>query len=203
VGGEGTSSSADRYQLVVHVDEQCLRDGAGRADLPIETIKRLSCDGSFVTVVERADGTPLDVGRKQRLISTALRRALHARDRGCTFPGCHRKHYLDGHHLEHWINGGETTRENLTLLCTYHHRLLHEGGFRVERERDGTLTFSRADNRVIPRCGYRVEDFTDDDVGDEQDENPSRDGSRTAMEQQPTWEVRELRAVYLAVTHSA
>ena len=128
------SSTADRYQLVVHVEEKCLRGEAGRADLPLETVKRLCCDGSVVTVVDAADGTPLDVGRKQRLVSTPLKRALFARDRGCTFPGCHRKHYLDAHHLEHWANGGETTRENLTLLCTYHHRLLHEGGFRVERE---------------------------------------------------------------------
>ncbi len=205
-----TSSSADRYQLVVHVDEQCLRgqdigaSGVGRADLPIETIKRLSCDGSFVTVIEDADGTPLDAGRKQRLISTPLRRALHARDRGCTFPGCHRKHYLDAHHLQHWIDGGETTRDNLTLLCTYHHRLLHEGGFRVKREAGagGTLTFTRVDGRVIPRCGYRVEDFTDDDVDGVDDQNPSREGFHGARVQQPAWEVREPRASYFVVANS-
>jgi hypothetical protein len=51
--------------------------------------------------------------------------------------------------------------DNLTLLCTYHHRVLHEG-FRVAREADGTLTFTRADGLVIPRFGCRVEDFTDD-----------------------------------------
>jgi hypothetical protein len=170
------SSTADRYQVALHVDEKPLSGGVGCADRPIDTIKRLTCDGSLVMVVDAADGTPLDVGRKQRTVSTPLKRALHARDRGCTFPGCHRRHYLDAHHLQHWANGGETTRENLTLLCTYHHRLLHEGGFRVEREADGALTFTRADGRVIPRCGYRVEDFTDDDVGDEEDRGPSREG---------------------------
>jgi mono/diheme cytochrome c family protein len=61
---------------------------------------------------------PLNVGRKQRTVPTQLKRALYARDRSCTFPGCHRKHYLDAHHLKHWANGGETTRENLALLCT-------------------------------------------------------------------------------------
>jgi hypothetical protein len=179
------SSAAERYQVVVHVDEQSLRGGAGRADLPIDTIKRLCCDGSLVTVVESADGTPLDVGRKQRTISTPLKRALHARDRGCTFPGCHRKHYLDAHHLEHWVNGGETTRENLTLLCAYHHRLLHEGGFRVERQADGALRFTRADGRTIPRYGYCVDDFTDDDVGDAEGV------------QNPSAEVREPAALYV------
>ena len=173
------SNTADRYQVVVHVDEKSLRGGVGRADMPIETIKRLCCDGSLVTVVDGADGTPLDVGRKQRTLSAQLKRALHARDRSCTFPGCHRKHYLDAHHLQHWAHGGETVPENLTLLCTYHHRLLHEGGFRVEREADGTLTFTRADGRVIPRFGYRVEDFTDDygdDVLADAGANPSCEG---------------------------
>ena len=98
------------------------------------TVKRLLCDCSMVLVAEDADGNPLDVGRKQRTVSTPLKRALYARDRGCTFPGCHRKRYLDGHHLTHWINGGETSADNMTLLCTYHHRLLHEGGFSIVSE---------------------------------------------------------------------
>jgi Domain of unknown function (DUF222)/HNH endonuclease len=178
------SNTADRYQVVVRVDAKSLGGGVGRADLPIETIRRLCCDGNLVAVADDENGEPLDVGRKQRTLSTPLRRALHARDRGCTFPGCHRRHYLDGHHLKHWANGGETVPDNLTLLCTYHHRLLHEGGFRVEREADGTLTFTRADGRVIPRFGYRVEDFTDDfghDRCDEADENPPRRDFSTRM----------------------
>jgi hypothetical protein len=199
------SSTADRYQMVVHVDEKSMRGGeAGRSDLPIETIKRLCCDGSLVTVVDAADGTPLDVGRKQRVVSTALRRALYARDRACTFPGCHRKHYLDAYHLEHWADGGETTRENLTLLCTYHHRLLHEGAFRAKREADGGLSFTRADGRTIPRFGYRVEDFADDDVTEdlnERDARPSREGFCTMSVQPSRDEVREPAALYV-VTRS-
>ena len=92
--------------------------------------------------------------------------------RGCTFPGCRRKRYLDGHHVEHWINGGETKPENMVLLCTYHHRLLHEGAFSIAKEADGTLRFVTADGRTIPRHGYRRDDFVDDDVGGT-DENPS------------------------------
>ena len=58
------------------------RGGAGRADLPIDTVKRLLCDCSLVTVVEDANGNPLDVGRKQRTVSTPLQaRALRARSR--------------------------------------------------------------------------------------------------------------------------
>jgi len=67
-GGDG-ASTADRYQVVVHADAKSLRGGAGCSDLPVETVKRLLCDCSFVTVFEDANGKPLDVGRKQRTVS--------------------------------------------------------------------------------------------------------------------------------------
>ena len=153
---------ADHCQVVVHVDASALHGGAGRADLPVETIKRLTCDGSLVTVVEDDRGTPLDVGRKQRTVSTPLKRAVWSRDRGCTFPGCHRTHFVDTHHIRHWANGGETSLRNLTLLCTYHHRLLHEGGFTMSRDPDGSICFRRADGRAIPRFGYQSDDVLDE-----------------------------------------
>src|SRR5688572_3581259 len=173
-------ATADHYQVVVHADAKALTGGAGCADLPIETVKRLLCDCSLVTVVEDEKGRPLDVGRKQRVVSTPLKRALHARDRGCTFPGCHRKRYADAHHLKHWINGGETSLDNTILLCTHHHAALHRGEFSIVKEADETLRFVTADGRSIPRNGYRLEDFVDDDVGDT-DQNPSREGFCTTQ----------------------
>ena len=159
-GGDGREggATADHYQVVVHADAKPVTGGPGRADLPIDAVKRLLCDCSMVLVTEDYDGNPLDVGRKQRTVSTPLRRALYARDRGCTFPGCHRTRYLDGHHLRHWIDGGETSADNMTLLCTHHHRLLHEGGFRIVREEGRRLRFLTADGQFIPRRGYRLED---------------------------------------------
>jgi hypothetical protein len=194
-GGDG-GSTADHYQVVVHADAKSLTGGAGRSDLPLALVQRLLCDCSLVTVVEDASGKPLDVGRKQRTVSTPLRRALYARDRGCTFPGCHRQRYLDGHHLQHWINGGETNPDNMTLMCTHHHRLLHEGAFRVVKEADDSLRFVTADGRTIPRNGYRLEDFVDDDIGGEED--PPRGGFCTTAvrrEREHT-EVREPAAIY-------
>jgi len=186
------SSTADHYQIIVHVDESALRGSAGRADLPIDTLRRLTCDGSVVTIVEDETGTPLDVGRKRRTVSTALERALWSRDRGCTFPGCHRKHYVDAHHIRHWANGGETCLENLTLLCSHHHRLLHEGGFSIRRNAEGTLCFRRSDGRVIPRGGYRLEDMMDDDV----DAAAVDHGIGATRSRNPSAEVCERRAVY-------
>ena len=67
----------------------------------------------------------------------------------------------------------------MTLLCTYHHRMLHEGGFSVVKETDETLRFITADGRTIPRNGYRLEDFVDDDVG------PSAEGFCTDEVREP------------------
>lgn len=202
-GGQSAEggSTADHYQVVVHADAKAVAGGTGCADLPIDTVKRLLCDCSVVLVAEDENGKPLDVGRKQRIVSTPLRRALYARDRGCTFPGCHRRRYCEGHHVEHWINGGETAPGNMTLLCTHHHGLSHRGAFSIVMEADGTLRFVTADGRTIPRNGYRLEDFVDDDVGgatdDALDDAPRGGFCTTPVPQE--WqrdEVRETAPVY-------
>jgi len=197
-GDEGGSSTADPYQVAFHAEAKSLRGGPGPSDLPIDAVKRLLCDCSLVTVVEDGNGQPLDVGRKQRTVSTPLRRALYARDRGCTFPGCHRKRYLNGHHVEHWVNGGETNPDNMTLLCTHHHKVLHEGGFSIVKETGDTLRFVTADGRTIPQGGYRLEDFVDDDIGGDADGEPSAEGFCTTTVRQAAEraEVREPTAVY-------
>jgi hypothetical protein len=141
---------------VVHVDATVLTGAAehGQCEiengpaLAIETARRLLCDGSVVIIHEDADGNPLNVGRKTRTISTALRRALQSRDRGCRFPGCSRKRYTDAHHVQHWANGGETNLDNLVLLCSVHHRLVHEEGFKMEKTPKG-LVFRAADGRRV------------------------------------------------------
>ncbi len=205
-GQHGATAAADHYQVVVHVDDAALRGGPGRADLPIETLRRLGCDGSIVRIVDDDNGAPLDVGRKTRTVTAALKRALWSRDRGCSFPGCERSHYVDAHHIEHWAQGGATSLENLMLLCTYHHRLLHEGGFSVKRDREGALRFKRPDGRVIPRNGYRIEDVVDEGCS----AGPLDAGLLAALvrSRKPSAEVREPAGVYLvpnsiAALHSA
>ncbi len=148
----------------MHVDDAALRGGTGRSALPLETVKRLACDGSLVRVVENARGEPLDVGRKMRTVSTAIRRALWARDRGCAFPGCTNTRFVDAHHVRHWIDGGETSVENTLLLCSHHPALVHEGGFRIRRDADGEIFFERPDGRVIPKGGYEPDDARADPI---------------------------------------
>jgi hypothetical protein len=67
-------------------------------------------------------------------------------------PGCENRRWVDGHHIRHWAHGGETRLDNLVLLCRHHHRLVHEGGFTVNRMGNDELEFRRPDGRSIPRC---------------------------------------------------
>ena len=78
--------------------------------------RRLSCDAGLVRITRGADGSILDVGRRTRTITPALRRALDVRDRGCRFPGCGLR-FTDAHHLRHWADGGKTSLANTVLLC--------------------------------------------------------------------------------------
>jgi len=163
-GSDGSASTADAYQVVVHVDGAALHGGEGRSDLAVESVKRLSCDGSVVPMVDGTNGEPLNVGRKQRTVPAALKRALWARDGGCAFPGCTHTRFVDAHHIRHWADGGETSLENTTLLCSGHHRLVHEGGYAIRKDHQGRWYFMRPDGRAIPRYGYHPDDMVDEEL---------------------------------------
>jgi hypothetical protein len=104
----------------------------GESFLSPEATRRLSCDAGVVEVIEDEHGVPLSVGRKRRTIAGALKRALYKRDSVCTFPGCTHRIFLEGHHIKHWADGGETSLKNTTLLCSAHHRHVHEYGYEIE-----------------------------------------------------------------------
>jgi hypothetical protein len=113
-------------------------------------VRRLGCDASTVGVVEDAEGTVISVGKRTRTVPSSVRRALRLRDGGCRFPGCHARRFVDAHHVRHWIEGGESSLGNLIELCRVHHRLVHEGGFRVEQVGDGRWLFRAPSGEPIP-----------------------------------------------------
>ena len=119
---------------------QTVLDEAGGIHVSAETARRMACDAATVTMHHGPGGEILDVGRRTRTISPALRRALAARDRQCRFPGCGNVR-CDVHHLEHWADGGRTALDNLVLLCRRHHRAVHEEGFRVTLDAAGDARF--------------------------------------------------------------
>lgn len=149
-------SSGDRQQIVIHVDAETLQESvAGRCELEdgpslsAETVRRLACDASVVTILEDERGDPLNVGRKTRTIPPALNRALKSRDRGCRFPGCPKTRYVDGHHIHHWAHGGETKLSNLVQLCRFHHRQVHEGKVVIQQLDDGALRFVKPNGEAF------------------------------------------------------
>jgi len=169
-----TRCNSDDYLVTVHVDQSALANGNGRSSLPIESVKRLCCDGHAVVIGEDENGEPLNIGRKTRTVPKAIKRALHSRDKSCAFPGCHHTRFVDAHHIEHWSNGGETSLDNLMLLCSQHHKLVHEGGFDIERDYQNRWYFKRPDGRA---------DTTDDGMEDVSKlfNNPPAGGLLTGM----------------------
>jgi hypothetical protein len=146
----------DSTEVIVHVDLAFLTGATdvGRCHtnhgdpLPRDAARRAACD-AVIRPLLHDDGHTLDLGRSARTPNRALRRALARRDDNCcTFPGCTSTVGLAAHHIRHWTDQGPTDLDNLTLLCRYHHKLHHEGGYRVVMV-DGRPQFHRPDGRRV------------------------------------------------------
>ena len=137
------------YELVVVTTPEQLdggRDGIGGflrdgTPLPVRVAQSLVTDGARVDVSVGEQGELLDVGRRTRAIPAAIGRALWLRDGGCRVPGCTRKRHVHAHHIQPWAKGGPTKLLNLVLICSSHHRLIHEGRLRVEGVDRDSLSF--------------------------------------------------------------
>jgi hypothetical protein len=62
---------------------------------------------------------------------------------------CSNRHFVHAHHVEHWAHGGRTGLDNLVLLCSFHHRLLHEGRFKMSLASNGASRFFTSRDREI------------------------------------------------------
>jgi hypothetical protein len=151
-----TGNGGERFQVMVHLGQEALgADGQWAATLgdgsriSAETLRRVACDCGLVAVGGDGEGENLNIGRRSRSIPPALRRALMVRDHGCAFPGCSHTRFLHAHHIEHWLHGGETSLNNTVLACSHHHHLLHEGGWTISRDSDGSFLFHSPSGRVL------------------------------------------------------
>lgn len=160
----GTSPERSPTEIVVTVPVEALvADGDNPAAatttegavLSAQTARRLACDAGIVVVAEDADGNCVSVGRRTRTISSALWRAVLKRDKTCRFPGCRNRVYLHGHHAKEWAHGGETSLANVIAVCGYHHRFLHEYGYRVEIDAHQRPTFFDNRGRAVPEVAPR------------------------------------------------
>jgi|TARA_B100002003_G_C14109393_1_gene533586 hypothetical protein len=171
--GARALAGGEKYQVLLHINTDQIETAKVSTHnhshidngpmLSPATIRRLCCDASLVASLEDSKGNVLNIGRKSRLVLPSIRRALRHRDQGCRYPGCCETRYVDAHHIQHWCDGGETSLDNLVLLCRQHHRLLHGGGCRIEKSRDrsigqlvdqGNITFIDSSDREIHTAIY-------------------------------------------------
>jgi hypothetical protein len=136
-------------QILVDIDELATPDGGDtdtdadgsggggvcqlrQSRLAAEIARRCGCETNISALIEDEAGNPLGVGRTTRIVPRRLRRALERRDQHmCQFHGCGQTRRLHAHHIIHWIDGGETELDNLILLCSFHHHVVHEGQWTI------------------------------------------------------------------------
>ncbi len=130
-------------------DGRCEIPGVG--PLPQSELERLACDSELFGVLFSGDGLPLFHSRVKRTVSDQQWRALLQRDRGCVLCAaspawCH------AHHIVPWAAPakGATDIDNLALLCTHHHRTLHQQKHTLTQELDGTWITQPTASRSPP-----------------------------------------------------
>ncbi len=163
----GADRDPDRATAVVHIPLSVLTDDEGEASyedgtpLLAETARRLVCDARLQVSVEDGEHSILGVGRTTRTIPPWLARLLRKRDQGCRYPGCGHTRWVHFHHLIHWAHGGPTDLDNLISLCPFHHRLVHEDGWRIAGDPNTEVTVSvrRLHSRRADRLHDRLDSF--------------------------------------------
>lgn len=152
--------------VVARIDLDDLRTGRGHAvidgiDQPVSatTARQLAASAGIIPMVCGGDGEVLDLGRKKRLFTKSQRLALAERDGGCAHPGCRRPiAHTQAHHIRWWKrHGGSTDLDNGVLLCSFHHHVLHDGGWRIEirNHRAWFIPPPHIDPEQRPRAGNR------------------------------------------------
>ena len=132
-GGPGESTDGDLSRPHIPGAAWLQQSPGGAAPLHPMSVARIACDAQILPVLLNSDGLPMALGRSQRLFSSHQRRLLALRDGGCRFPGCTRPPaHTDAHHVHPWSAGGATDVDNAVLLCRFHHRLVHEGGWLIQ-----------------------------------------------------------------------
>jgi hypothetical protein len=161
-GGPKSRQGSDRTQVALFVEEIVLTDDDaegiceldGGPALAPETARRLACDSSIIWMVRQDDGTIVAASDKHASISWRARRIVHARDKGCRFPGCGARVFVDVHHVRFRSRNGSHDPDNLIELCCFHHRLVHEGGWKLRLDDAGQVVVTNPGGNVIPtlRC---------------------------------------------------
>jgi hypothetical protein len=147
----------NRFRMTANVDPLSgwgrLRDGELLPPTSLQTIMKTlpGRDGTVrLRPVTAADLQRFDLGRSQRDVSTSLRELVGTIDgERCRFPGCTRHKKLHAHHVVYWSEGGATDFDNVVLLCSRHHTLVHSQGFQLVLHPDRRLDVTTADGVAV------------------------------------------------------
>lgn len=121
-------------------------------DLPPASIQRLLCNGRVTPIIVDTNGNTLDAGDTIRHANRQQRRALRAMYRTCAFHGCDIGFdRCEIHHIAPWEHGGLTDLHNLIPICSRHHHVVHEAGWKLTLEPDRTLIIHQPDGTEFAR----------------------------------------------------
>lgn len=159
VTGGHQASRPREAEIRLHVDAGTLVDGphpGGTCEyddgtsVPPATARRLVCNGRVIPIIIDSNGVVLNAGREQRLANRDQRRALRAMYRTCAFPGCDVEfNRCEIHHLLPHELTGPTDLDNLLPLCSRHHHVIHEPGWKLTLDDDRTLAVRQPDGEVF------------------------------------------------------
>jgi hypothetical protein len=152
-GHLGAQADGDRTTVVVHTDLGDVMEAKRHATLDDgslihpDTAARLLCDGRLRTVLHQ-DGTTVGIGHASRVVPAWLGQQVRRIYGCCSFPGCHSRRFLVNHHADPWPWGPYRPHQSRSPVCL-HHRLVHEGGWKVKIKGEGIVEVLRPDGRVF------------------------------------------------------
>ena len=150
----GADAEPDRATVVVHAPLGALVGPTGSCEIeggPVihpQTARRLMCDARLQTVIEDERGRPMGVGRMSREPPRLDDAPAQVPGLRVTFPGCGTRRFTRAHHIVWWSHGGRTDLKNLVLVCSFHHKLVHEYGWKVKRDPDGVALWTRPNGQL-------------------------------------------------------
>jgi hypothetical protein len=150
-GAQSEGTTAERTTVVVHASMDALTSIDSNCELEedgvihAETARRLLCSARLQAVVEDSRGDVVRLGRTTRFAPAWMERHVRYRDKECVFPGCGARRFTQVHHVVWWDDDGVTDPDKLALVCTFHHKLVHEYRWSMERDNDGAFSWFRPD----------------------------------------------------------
>jgi hypothetical protein len=112
--------------------------GAGTTVPMSDLIRMASHARHYLRIYDKHTSRELYLAETKRIATPAQRIVLHAKDRGCSRPGCTTPGYLcEVHHVNQWARGGRTDIDNLTFACGPDHRLLDQDGWTTRKTANG------------------------------------------------------------------